>query len=245
MWPLDVYGIVAVRDSVDGGDLNIVFYRPRENCQTMNGKDQFLELVGPTRAVVVAESPYPVTVEVELKVRGAVESEDRCLSFVAAPLVDENPSFGPTRRSYTSKLSTVMFSFETVASSVEATVFAQVIEGSWPDGAHSQITALFNPPLSQRESVKLLTFGPDTVTVSADGELELSRRVVVVPSDDGFLVCLNAWRENAILAAERLQFKAAKQGRGRATLQFGTCQLEVIVAWSVVSPEPDGTLSWC
>ncbi|GJN23350.1 hypothetical protein PR202_gb10992 [Eleusine coracana subsp. coracana] len=164
-WPVDVYGVVAVRDTADRC-LNIVFYRSRENCQTLNGTDRFLELVGPTRAVVVSESlPYPVTVEVELKVRGgAVESEDRCLSFVAAPLsVDldhqnHHPSSSERRRrSYTSKCSTLTFSFERIASSVEATIFIRVVEGSWPDGARGQITALFSPALGERdESIKLL-----------------------------------------------------------------------------------------
>ncbi|GJM96581.1 hypothetical protein PR202_ga13435 [Eleusine coracana subsp. coracana] len=135
-WPVDVYGMVAIRDAADRS-LNLVFYRSREDCQTMDGTDRCLELVGPTRAVVVSESlPYPVTVEVELKVRGAVESEDTCLSFVAAPLVDldhQNPPLSSERRrrSYTSKCSTLTFSFESIASSVEATVFIRVVEGSW------------------------------------------------------------------------------------------------------------------
>jgi hypothetical protein len=33
-WPLDVYGIVAARDSVDR-NRNLIFHRTRDNCQTL------------------------------------------------------------------------------------------------------------------------------------------------------------------------------------------------------------------
>ena len=33
-WPLDVFGIVTMRDSVDR-NRNVVFHRTRDNCQTL------------------------------------------------------------------------------------------------------------------------------------------------------------------------------------------------------------------
>jgi hypothetical protein len=36
-WPPDVFGMVAVRDSVDR-NRNLVFYRARDNCQTLTEK---------------------------------------------------------------------------------------------------------------------------------------------------------------------------------------------------------------
>ena len=49
-------------------------------------QDHNLVLVGPTRAVFVS-SPHPVTIEVDLKVKGTTESEDKDLSFLAVPLL--------------------------------------------------------------------------------------------------------------------------------------------------------------
>jgi hypothetical protein len=39
--------------------------------------------------------------------------------------------------------------------------------------------------------------------------------------------------------------KAAKEGRSYDTLRLRTCKLEVLVVWSIVSPELDATMSWC
>ena len=36
-WPLDVFGLVAIRDSVDQ-NRNIIFQRSRDDCQTITGK---------------------------------------------------------------------------------------------------------------------------------------------------------------------------------------------------------------
>jgi hypothetical protein len=36
-WPLDVFGMVSLRDSVDR-NRNIIFYRTRDNCQALTEK---------------------------------------------------------------------------------------------------------------------------------------------------------------------------------------------------------------
>lgn len=72
-WPLQMFGVVAVRDSIDSMR-NIIFYRDRDDCQTLTEEDPCLALTGPSRTVGMNE---PVTIEAELKVKGAVKSKDR------------------------------------------------------------------------------------------------------------------------------------------------------------------------
>ncbi|KAF8668762.1 hypothetical protein HU200_051950 [Digitaria exilis] len=81
-----------------------------------------------------------VTIKVELKVKGTIESEDKDLSLLAVPLTYSGGS-GSRTIECTSKLSTLEFMLGEIVSSVEATVFIQVIDGSWPDGFHGQFAA--------------------------------------------------------------------------------------------------------
>ncbi|KAM0915375.1 hypothetical protein ACQ4PT_010908 [Festuca glaucescens] len=69
-WPLDVYGLIAVRDHVDR-NRNIVFARSRDNCQTITAEDPYFTLTGPSRAPVLCSVSNSVRFEVVLKVKGA------------------------------------------------------------------------------------------------------------------------------------------------------------------------------
>ncbi|XP_037474917.1 uncharacterized protein LOC119352352 [Triticum dicoccoides] len=74
-WPLQVYGVVAARDAVDGRR-NPIFLCPRDDCQILNEVDPFLHLTGPIRAIVSEE---PVDIEIQLIIKGKTASEDRAL----------------------------------------------------------------------------------------------------------------------------------------------------------------------
>lgn len=49
-WPLDVFGFVALRDSLDH-KRNFIFNRDRDDPQRLTATDSALELTGPVRAV--------------------------------------------------------------------------------------------------------------------------------------------------------------------------------------------------
>ncbi|GJN33592.1 hypothetical protein PR202_gb22211 [Eleusine coracana subsp. coracana] len=238
-WPLDVFGTIAVRDSADH-NLNIVYCRTRDTCQTLTELDQSLTLTGPSRAVVLDPKTHAVTLEVELKVKGTNESEDKYLSFLAEEMMLP-PGFNYF--GFNSKLSSLHFALENVVDSVEATIFIKVVEGSWPVGVYGRISAT----IYGSHTVDLLKFGSDNVPVGVDGDVELSRRVVSVEVDKVLELDVryrDRERVHGDEVAYLLSFKAAKNGRSIANIDLCTCNLEVLVVWSVVSPVLHGTVSW-
>uniref|UniRef100_A0A453QDC7 DUF6598 domain-containing protein n=1 Tax=Aegilops tauschii subsp. strangulata TaxID=200361 RepID=A0A453QDC7_AEGTS len=84
-WPLQVFGMVAVRDILDH-KRNIIFQRQRNNCQIINKNDPYLALTGPSRAVAVSMEPSHI--EVSLKVKGTTKSDDKDLSELVLWILD-------------------------------------------------------------------------------------------------------------------------------------------------------------
>ena len=133
-------------------------------------QDHNLVLAGPTRAIVCGILG-PATFEVDLKVKGATESEDKCLSFLAAKfLFMDSYMSRQTNIAYTSKLSlsTLEFTLGCIVQSVEATIFMRVIRGSWPgdfccefaalttDASGKNTASAYNAPCIDREKFVLL-----------------------------------------------------------------------------------------
>ena len=191
-WPLDVFGIVAARDTVDF-NRNIIFSRTRDNCQTLTKEHPDLVLTGPSRAVFLEQSPSHVIIEVDLTLKGATDSEDEKLSSLVVPIVAGSTMYSHMWESaYTSKLSTVEFRLGHIVSSVEATIFVRVTRGSWPDGFRGRFYAIasgvcpnlpntaYHTDVNDEKIVLLDAGGDDKVSVTSEGDIKLSRRVVSV-----------------------------------------------------------------
>ncbi|KAK3125815.1 hypothetical protein QOZ80_7BG0610070 [Eleusine coracana subsp. coracana] len=245
-WPLDVFGMVAVRDNVDR-KRNIIFYRERDNCQTLTKKDPYLVLTGPTRAVVLTD---PVTFEVILKVKGAIECQDKVLSFLAQRLILHSPATLSSRlfyESYTSNRSTLRFKFADIGLSVEATISVRVIDGSFPKGFHGQFAArtagVVHDEDVVHEKVVLLDFGDENASFIGDnGSIELSRRVISVGVRGHLEVCVKVWRDEYMaLEEDKVEFmpKDAGVSFGSQPLQVASCQMVVTVSWSLISSDPE------
>lgn len=242
-FPFDVFGMVAVRDKLDYSR-NIIFSRTRDNSQTLTEQDPCLVLTGPSRAVFYSDKVY---VEAVLKVKGATESEDADLSllfqhFVCCQKMNLCVDVGECRlRScvssllYTSKVSTLEFTCGLVASSVEATIAMQIVEGSWPEGLQCKLTACIGS-LGHMDVLLLDSEEEKVPVAAADGTVELSRRVVSVESY-GQLVVRGMMRQGdgdhgQVLAEGKASFAPLDAGRSRGVLRLGVCKFEVTVAWS-------------
>ncbi|CAL5061808.1 unnamed protein product [Urochloa decumbens] len=242
-WPLDVFGIVAVRDSVDF-NRNVIFSRTRDNCQTLTKEDRNLALEGPTRAVLWMDH---LNIEVKLTVKGATQSEDKDLSFLVVPFRCGDATYSLQICRYkTSKLSTLRLTLGHIVHSVEATIFVRVSDGSWPGGFRAQFAAFATGVRDKRKRIAgvdhnkilLLDSGSGKVPITGEGEIMLSRRVVSVETTGKLRVCVKASEvskcvKNAV--KDELFFTPKEANRSSGLLDAGFCKMEVTVAWSLVS----------
>ncbi|PUZ63638.1 hypothetical protein GQ55_3G084100 [Panicum hallii var. hallii] len=75
-FPIQVYGTVIARDSVDLKCLHL-FRREKDHCQLISSKDESLILTGPERRLLLLDDAY---VEIDLKIRDPQGQEDKELS---------------------------------------------------------------------------------------------------------------------------------------------------------------------
>nr|CAB3458694.1 unnamed protein product [Digitaria exilis] len=250
--PSDVFGMVAMRDSIDN-NRNIVFQRTRDDCQTVTKEDPYLVLTGPTRAVMVISS-CPVIIEVDLKVKGTNDSADECLSFQVAPVVCFKSTYSYLLNyAYTSKVSTLEFKLGHIVCSVEATIFVRVTHGSWPDGLRGVFAAFTSGVCDRRagyvfvggrritgighERIVLLDSRGERLPVSGDGKIELSRRVVSAETSGKLTVRVSALLEGDKDVVENAEsiFDTLEAGSSVGDLQFSFCKMEVAVFWSLIA----------
>ncbi|KAL6613887.1 hypothetical protein ACP70R_036157 [Stipagrostis hirtigluma subsp. patula] len=232
-WPLHVFGKVAIRDPVDR-NRNLIFNRERDNCQILTQKNQSLALIGPTRAVVLLLS---VNFEVELKVKGPTESEDKDLSYLAERIGHFRPSNASLQElAYNSNLCTLLFTYGHIPFSVEATISVQVIDGSW----HGFGGEIFACTASFLQEVFLLDSGEKEMPVSGGGMINLSREVVSVESKGKLTVYVKVWSGHSgnFIMMKRKEFIPKEAGRSHGFINVGFCKMKVNVAWSLLSAEP-------
>ncbi|KAM0915371.1 hypothetical protein ACQ4PT_010905 [Festuca glaucescens] len=74
-WPLNMYGLIAIRDQLLHRRRNIIFARSRDNCQTITKEDPYFKLIGPTRAVVLTSELDTLRFEVMLKLKCSYDSK--------------------------------------------------------------------------------------------------------------------------------------------------------------------------
>ncbi|WVZ88591.1 hypothetical protein U9M48_035093 [Paspalum notatum var. saurae] len=239
-WPLDVYGVVAVRDSVDS-KRNYLFRRGRDNCQTLSSpqaRDSLLELTGPSRAILLWDEPV-FEIDLKVKNRGTSSSEDKvlCLDFFGYNNISYkgNVSYAKTEV-VSSKHSTVEVRFAHLKRSVEATATAHIIKG----GNFSARLTTCNPSIG--EDVVLLDTRGQEVSVTKDGEVALQRRVVVVEDRADLMINLKAVEpgdtaESCIEVDKKRSIVAKSALRNECFFNIGSSRLRVLVAWSLLRCE--------
>ncbi|KAM0888639.1 hypothetical protein ACQ4PT_028219 [Festuca glaucescens] len=193
-------------------------------------KNPYLELTGPSRAIVVLD---PVHFEVMLQVKGSVQSEDKVVSFLVVKYDGYGMKSRVLKRLRPNKLSTVELTFGSIVRSVEATISVQVVGGLWPGGFGGEFTA--STTSLDDMKIQLLAFGDGQFHVAADGMIKLSRRVVSVELKGELRVSVKAVEDQAVEWSDSKVFRAQRASRCKAYVEVGSCKMKVIVAWYLLS----------
>ncbi|CAO2190582.1 unnamed protein product [Urochloa humidicola] len=234
-WPLDVHGIVAVRDSLDW-KRNYLFRQGRGDCQTLTSQDSLLELTGPSRAILLLDEPV-FEIDLKVKGKGSSSSEDDnilCLDFFGYNNISYRGSLSYTRtKAVSSKCGTVEVRFAHLRRSVEATITAHITKGS---GNFSARLTACNTSIG--EDVVLLDTRGQVVSVNKDGEVTLQRRVVVVEERAELILGIKAEQLGDAMDGSTLEkkfgFVAKSALRNEGYFHIGSSSLHMVVAWSLL-----------
>ncbi|CAL4946596.1 unnamed protein product [Urochloa decumbens] len=231
-WPLQIYGLIAVRDYIDPRR-NLLFHCSRDNCQTITEEDPFMLLTGPSRAVVILD---PISFEVQLKVKGQTESEDKVLVFDVFTTqhgVSYGGHYWHPPHTYTSylrgKRSDLVFTFAVLGQSVEATICVEVVHGSWPEETPVRIAA--STASIPHADVVLLDSRDARVPINDSGVIMLSRKAVSVELSGELKVEVKVQHFGEVV-------KACVFAPKKSTT---SCKLGITVGWSLFDPITPGT----
>ncbi|KAM3207152.1 hypothetical protein ACQJBY_062393 [Aegilops geniculata] len=251
-WPLEVYGLVATRDSLDH-NRNTIFRRKRNACLVLTQQDPFLTLTGPSRAIVFTG---PVDVEIQLKLKGrTTEHEDKDLiSKVLVYGRDPSDKFADAgmanqdlmRASCSDELCSLQVTSALLAGAVEATVIsAEVIQGRWPKNLGIRVVAR---TASVEEDFVLLDARDGTFRVDlADGIIALSRHVVCVEKDGRLKLCIEAYSKRSGCMYEKSDVTELVPKRSSASIgicKLAFCTVQFTVGWSCLVARMDDLMTY-
>uniref|UniRef100_A0ACD5UCX5 Uncharacterized protein n=1 Tax=Avena sativa TaxID=4498 RepID=A0ACD5UCX5_AVESA len=235
-WPLRVYGVVAARDTVDR-NRNILFSRPRDDCQELHKEDPFLRLTGPSRAIVTEE---PVHVEIELKVKGTTKSEDRVLMSRVWRYSDRLCTL---HTPLAGKFCTLVLSSEELKESVQATIVGVQITKRKPGlFKHGGRVVCSSPPRKgilpdskhiTASSFRQVVLEDGAIDVCSNGYLALSRNVVSVELCGRLEILIYEYSQSRVTAVHGgVSIKAQNCNVTQHKCRLGDSELEISVAWS-------------
>ncbi|KAE8770671.1 hypothetical protein D1007_57548 [Hordeum vulgare] len=230
-WPLEVYGMVATRDSVDH-----------------NRNDPLLKLTGPSRAVVFAG---PVDVEIHLKLKGrTTEREDK--ELISKVLIygrdfgSDNFAVSSSRHlartTCSSSLCSLKVTAAPIARAIEATVIsAEVTQGRWPKTLGIRIVVSGTGGADDDEGILLLDARDAAFRVDlADGIIGLTRHVVCVEEGGRLKLCIDAYSKRTGCMYEKSGVTELMPKRSSATIgvcKLAFCTVEFVVGWSCLVPK--------
>lgn len=229
-FPLNVYGSIILRDSLDYKCVNL-FSRPsRMDSELINSEEQSLILTGPSRGLFLVDYIY---IEVDLKMKcGRVKDKQLSIGMldIDGRLAPRFPTTEVQRCTLESSLSTVEVRYAVVEKATEATVEFEVLKGDFKGKITAHTTKIED---STDDRMLLHDSTARGVMTSSDGSrvVQLLRRVVAVCENE-MLVLTVTPKGVATLVEQFTPFLSTSQ---KGVFDFGAVKLGVTVYWSVIS----------
>ncbi|CAM0957869.1 unnamed protein product [Alopecurus aequalis] len=227
-FPLDVYGNIILRDSLDYKCIYL-FSRPsRMDSELIKSEDQSLILTGPSRGLFLVDYIY---IEVDLMMRD--RGKDKQLSIglldIDGRLAPRFPTTEVQCCTLESSLSTVEVRYAVVEKATEATVEFQVLKGDFKGKITAHTTKIED---STHDRMLLHDSRACGAVTSSDGTrvIQLLRRVVAVCVDE--MLVITVIPEGAGTRVE--QFTPLLGNSHKWVFDWGAVKLGVKVTWSAI-----------
>ncbi|XP_044946406.1 uncharacterized protein LOC123395467 isoform X1 [Hordeum vulgare subsp. vulgare] len=238
-WPLNVYGVIAARDTVDH-NRNLLFSRSSIMRQVLTSEnDCSLCLTGPSRAILAMD---PVDFEVELRVHDGCDPRgdglnDRELIYVSSRY-EVAPSGELPCLTFHSPLCTAKLSLERLPSTIQATILSvRVVGGRSPFKSGVQVScwsssADGSPAMHEVVLLDSLERIPQEYEeLDLDGYLPLSRKVVSVQCGGGLDVVVKPYGGSGSTSSH-IYFPSEYCNISQRTCWVCGSQVDITVAWS-------------
>ncbi|TVU18347.1 hypothetical protein EJB05_34437, partial [Eragrostis curvula] len=228
-FPIQVYGTVIARDSLDLKCVYL-FNRRRDDCQLVLSKDESLILTGPKRGLALIDGIY---FEVNLKVKcGGRKHKDKQLSkgflgLDGVPYISQD-EIEVQRYALDTMLSQVVLTCAVDKNAVEATIAIEVIQGKFYGEINACTTGI-------RDSIvlhdsKIMT--ADSTDNGTKGAIPLLRHVVSVGLKEKLI--LTVARTGACKAKSAIKFTPRVNGGDEKEITCGFIKMRVKVIWSII-----------
>ncbi|KAK3148110.1 hypothetical protein QOZ80_3BG0290830 [Eleusine coracana subsp. coracana] len=227
-FPMEVYGTVIARDSLDLKCVYL-FRRDVDDSQLINSTDESLILIGPKRGLALIGAIY---FEIDLKIKRGQRSARLSKGFITLDGVPRSymDKMLVERSSLTGQLSKVEVTFAVVKCAVEATIAIEVARGEFY-GEISAFTTCIQDKL-------LLHDSKVAGVVTHDGKrvVQLLRPVMAVCLQEKLMVIAVA-RSGANITVKTIEFTPGVNGGAKGEITCGSVSLLVKVNWSIISKE--------
>uniref|UniRef100_A0ACD5W5P4 Uncharacterized protein n=1 Tax=Avena sativa TaxID=4498 RepID=A0ACD5W5P4_AVESA len=237
-FPINVYGTIIARDSVDHKCIYI-FNRHREDCQTINSEEESLILIGPGRGLVLLDFIY---IEMNLKIKVDEEPQDQQISKgllgIDGRVQPRDEKINVGSQTLKSWLSFVEVRYTTVLNAVEGTFEIELLEGHFCGKIKAGIEGV-------EDKIVIYNTEEDGVVTSSGDKttfIKLERRVLticlgrmlmfeVISKGCSFCGCVGA--PDATIERS-VEFPPQRRGQEQAEVSCGTGKLLVKVVWSLM-----------
>ncbi|KAK1601770.1 hypothetical protein QYE76_016944 [Lolium multiflorum] len=228
--PINVYGSVIVRDSIDYKCIYL-FRRHRDDCQVINDEDKTLILTGPDRGLVLVDFIY---LEIDLKIRDLKDDkEDQDKQFSKGLISIDGRVLSRERdvvvRSETleSWLSTMEVRVATVLNTVEVTFEIKLLMGHLDGNITVGIKGIKEPILiHDSEADGVVTWDESRV-------VKLRRRVMTICLQE--MLAFHIVNEADGVKGERtLDFTPKRTGSDHCNILCGAGVFGFTVVWSLM-----------